>query len=115
MALKSAKDIEYKDQVISIRMQEIYPEDLRPDEIDLVEEGLCADSIGDIPIPGDYLGLRVQRYIKDKDKYEERGVMFKVLTRYFSLDSMIGGHSMSCTIVVTPVLDDVEKGKVMKD
>ncbi len=119
MALKSASGIDYRDQVISIRIQELDPKgNGRPYEEDLVDEGLCADSIADIPLVGDYISLDVDRL--DRSKGEERWIksahMFKILSRYFSLAAMIkDNYSINCNLVVELVTDEKVMGKLVKD
>lgn len=104
---------------IRIRFQEL---DLkgngRPDEEDLGEGRFSADSIGDLPLPGDFIGIEVKRVISKVGETlatENQGQIFRVLTRLFdfqlfSLDSEI----ILCNIVVEAV-DERLVGKLMKD
>lgn len=121
MALKSAKDIDFKKQVISIRIQELSKDSLngRPYEEDLTENGLCADSIGDIPLVGDFISLKVTEMKKSESgvpEFDEKIKVFKVLTRYLSLDQMISNnYPMFCNLVVEPVTDMTLIGKLNKD
>ncbi len=121
MALKSAKDIDFKKQVISIRIQELSKDSLngRPYEEDLTENGLCADSIGDIPLVGDFISLKITEMKKghaEAPEFEDKIKVFKVLSRYISLDQMINNnYPMFCNLVVEPVTDINLIGKLIKD
>lgn len=117
MALKtSLNEIPYKERSISITIQEYEPDgNGRPHEEDLTDNGWHADSIADIPVSGDYIGLWVDRMVEGtiKDpKFKKEGHSFKVLTRLFSV---IEGNHVHCNLVVQQVTDQKELGRLIKE
>jgi len=120
MALSTNNSDDSSVSKILIRFQELNPESIngRPYEEDLVEDGMSADSIGDIPLPGDFILLSVNRMIPDTYKnpqFQVKEEIFKVLTRLFVFKSISNKDHSICNVVVEPVNDAVIIGKLIKD
>ncbi len=122
MPLESCLNVEWENQKnIRVRIQELDPDntDGRPYEEDLTENGWHADSIGDLPLPNDFISLEVdiqkQRSSLDDPQFERKRKVFKILTRYFSFrDTDKNPQIVICNIVVEPV-DSTVVGKLIKD
>lgn len=120
MAIKAVNGLDFKDQKsIRIRFQEYNPNgNGRPYEEDLTEEGYHADSIADLPIPGDYLGLTVDRFIDGHGanaRFKKKGIIFKVLTRLFDFQLFDNKDIILCNIVVQEETDQNIVGRLVKD
>ena len=120
MSIKTANGLKFQDQKsIRVRFQEYNPNgNGRPYEEDLTEEGYHADSIGDLPIPGDYLGLSVDKIIKGSGantEFEKKPGVFKVLTRLFDFQVFDDKDIILCNIVVQEEINKDVIGRLVKD
>ncbi|QEM09187.1 hypothetical protein [Mucilaginibacter rubeus] len=102
-----------------VRIQEFDPDgNGRPYEEDMTDYGLHADSVGDLPLPGDFLGLETKEMTggtMENPEFTSKGGVYKVLTRFLDFQMIQERLVILCNIVVQRENDRAVIGRLIKD